>query len=477
MRFFAFASAVAFSAIAPYALLADQALTASTFTVGRGLEASATVKLAQATESGLTITLTSDDPSRLLLSEAPDKAGSATISVTILPRRIRTGQFWLQALADSGTATYTISAPDITAGKGTVKLVPSAIAIIGPYKSTTFKTTTHGQRSRITVVTVALDGSPDEQQVAGGSKIEVTMANSNPNVGTLEPSKVTVDGGASVAEAYFRPVAEGETSITPVQPVGFSAPPEYAKVVASVAKPRLSLTEDIYLGKDLQALCTVVLAEPAPPGGTKVTLTSSDASKMLVSAKEDAVGAGSVSITIAEGTRARDYFLQALSDSGDVTYTAEAPGFLSRTATIGLTKAGFILTYGSVAPDEGQIKNVLRKRDISDERRFSASVSGAKQRPIYLAVWSAYLARANGRAADISIQPPRAGVTPTVVLKSSDPAVGTMESQSLILKPGTFAAAVRFIPLSPGTTMISIDTPEGFTRPNNATSIPATVVP
>jgi hypothetical protein len=327
------------------------------------------------------------------------------------------------------------------------------------------------------VVTTALDnGSPVEQQLAGGSKMEVTVASSNPNVGNPEPSKLTFGSGVSAVETYFKPAGEGETTLAPVQPVGFSAPPTYTKVVASVAKPVMSITEDIFLGKDLQALCTVVLAEVAPPGGTKVTLTSSDGSKLLVSPKDDVIGTASITLTIPEGKRALNYYLQAVDDSGNVTYTAEAPGYRSRTATVGLTKSGFIVTYGSVAPDEGQIKNVLRKRDISDDRRFSASLSGAKDRPIYLVVWSAYLARANGRAADISIQPPRPGVKPTVVLKSSDPTVGTVESP-LTLEPGRFSAWVKFTPLSPGTTMISIETPAGFTKPNNATSIPATVIP
>jgi hypothetical protein len=61
-------------------------------------------------------------------------------------------------------------------------------------------------------------------------------------------------------------------------------------------------------------------------------------------------------------------------------------------------------------------------------------------------------------------------------VKSSNPAVGSVESP-LKMKPGNSRALSIFTPVTPGETLISIDTPKGFSSPKNATSAPATVLP
>jgi hypothetical protein len=88
-------------------------------------------------------------------------------------------------------------------------------------------------------------------------------------------------------------------------------------------------------------------------------------------------------------------------------------------------------------------------------------------------VWSAYLD--GGLAADFTVEELRPGVSATVTLKSSDPAVGTVE-QSVTIKSGANHAMSQFIPKSTGQTVITIDTPSGFATPRNATHVPAFVV-
>jgi hypothetical protein len=457
---------------APYALLAAPGITAPAVTVGRNLQTHATVKLAQAAgPDGVKLTLTSDDPSRLLLSESDDKAGSATISLTVRPGVVQSRAFWLQGLADSGTATYTVSAAGLGSAQGTVTLVPSGIMILGPSQVPKFNTTPRGRASKISVVSAALDSPPAEQPVAGGSQVEVTITNSNPNAGKLQASKLTLGGGSSSALTYFVPAAEGEATLTPVQPPGFTPAAKFASVIAAVNKPGLAIVDSVYLGKDLQIWGAVILGEPAPPGGLKVTLTSSDASKLLLSTRADQLGTASITITVAEGSQNGPYYLQGMGDSGDIQYDAAAPGFRTRTARIGLTKSGIIVAFGAYGPPDEAA--VLMKKEITDDRRFYASVSDDKH-PMAIRVWSAYLDREKGRAADITVQGLRAGVSATVVVRSSDPAVGTVESP-LTIKPGSAVANGHFTPLSVGTTIVSIDTPPGFTQPKNATSMPAIV--
>jgi hypothetical protein len=122
-------------------------------------------------------------------------------------------------------------------------------------------------------------------------------------------------------------------------------------------------------------------------------------------------------------------------------------------------------------PDEAA---VLRKGAAADGRAFSVSLSDAKERPVHVVAWTAYIHPDLGTAADITVQSLRAGASATVALKSSDPAIGTVESP-LTIKSGENHVVSRFIPLSKGTTVISINTPSGFATPKNATSVPANV--
>jgi hypothetical protein len=476
MRFISLSIVLISLAVAQYAVAAVPGIVAPNVTVGRNLQTSVSVRLPQAAaESGVEITVSSDDPSRMLLSAASDRAGSATISLKVQPHFIDSPEFCIQGMADSGTVTYTVSGGSMGAAKGTVTLAPSAILILGPTRVPKFPTTPGSTPARIRIVSAALDSSlkvAGEQPVAGGLQLDVTLANSNPTAGKLEVSKLLLGGGLSTATTYFKPAAEGDTTIAPVQPPGFTAPREFASVTAAVAKPGLAPVSEVFLGKDLQMSATLCLGEAAPPSGLKVTMTSADGSKLLLSAKEDELGSPSLTLTVPSGQLTATYYLQALGDSGIVTYDAAAPGFRSSTARIGLTRSGFIVAYeGYGPPDEAAVR---RQTGYSNSREFYASVSDAKVHPMRVTVYSVYIDRDTGRAADITVQPLRPGVTATVVLTSTNPTIGKVESPVTIPSGASQVKSV-FIPIATGKTVISVDTPTGFATPGNATSVPATV--
>ncbi len=476
MRFIGLTNVLIGLVAVPYALRAATDIVAPNVTVGRNLQTSVSVRLPEAVgESALQITVTSSDPSRLLLSTAADKAGSAAISLSVQPHFVNIPEFCIQGMADSGTVTYTVSAGIMGAAKGTVTLTPSAILILGPSRVPKFPTTPRGTPARITIVSAALDASrkvTDEQQVAGGLELNVTLANSNPTAGKLEVPKLTLGGGLSTAKTSFTPAAVGETVITPVQPSGFTASTEFASVIMAVAKPGLAPVGEVTLGKDLQIPAVLALGEAAPPGGLKVTMTSADGSKLLLSAKEDQLGSPSLTLTVPAGQLIATYYLQGLGNAGTVAYDSAAPGFRSRTAEIELAPSGFIVAYESYGPpDEAAVR---RKGAYSNSREFYASLSDAKVHPMHVTVYSAHLDPDTKRAADITIQELRPGVTATVFLESTDPAVGTVESP-VTIGPGASQAKSLFIPMDKGRTVITVSTPAGFSTPANATAVPATV--
>lgn len=476
MRFLAGVSASLLFFTPASGLWAASALTAPDVTVGRRLEATAAIRLPQvAPETGALLTVTSGDPSRLLLADGAGKPGKPAITVKVLPRFIQSAEFWLHGLADHGTATYTVSAPDFGDAKGTVTFVPSGIVILGPFNLPKFPTTPRGADSKITVVSVALDSSlkvAAEQPIAGGADTEVTLISSNPNAGNVGTGKVMLRGGVSRVVTYFHAAEEGETTLKPVQPPGFTLPAEMASVLATVAKPGLAIVGEVYLGKNLQLPAALCLGEAAPQGGLKVTLTSSNATKLVLSDREDRPGSGSITITVPAGQLTANYYLQGLDDAGEVTYEAAAPGFRSRTARIGLAASGVIIAYERYGPPDEAA--VLRAQTVVESREFFTSVSTAKEHPLHIVAWTAYLDPASGRAADITVQPLRPGVEATVLLTSSEPAVGTVESP-LVIKAGTNRVMSRFVPLRKGKTLISVKTPIGFATPGNATSVPAIV--
>jgi len=472
-------STIAVACFAPTLLEAAAALSAPDITVGRNLQAGASVVLPQpAPAEGLQLTISSEDPSRVTFAAAPDGPGAASITLALRPRTVNSPEFWVHGSADAGAVSYTVAAPGIGSAKGKVTLAPSAILILGPFRLPSFPTTPRGAPSKLTVVSAVLDGSHEvieEAQIAGGSTVEVTIASSAPQAGAPQSSKLVLTGGTSVASTYFQPAAEGSTTLAPVQPAGFTSPAQYASVIAMVERPGVAITDQFTIGKDLQLAGILCLGEAAPEGGLEVTLTSSDPAKLVLSSREDELGAGVLRLKVPAGALTAQYYLQALGDSGSVTYNAVAEGFRRRVAKIDLAPSGFIVAYeGYGPPDEA---NVLRQGGVErEERRFYPSLTQAKEKPILVVVYSAYLHPVLRAAADITVQPLRAGISATIAITSSNPAVGGVESP-LVMKAGMTHAVSRFTPVVAGETIISIDTPKGFSIPKNATSAPATVIP
>src|SRR5664280_1983850 len=202
MRYFLGVAAMVVLAVARPASGAP-GLAAPNLTVGRNLETYGNVRLTEAApEGGVRIVLTSDDPTRLLLSDSLDKAGTASVTLTVRPRAFDSPEFCVQGLADHGAVTYTATAEGVGTATGTVTLAPSAIVIFGPFKAPSFPTTPRSDPFKITIVAVALDPEMkilEEQQIAGGSPLEVSISNSASQAGTVDASKLTLAGGTTSA--------------------------------------------------------------------------------------------------------------------------------------------------------------------------------------------------------------------------------------------------------------------------------------
>lgn len=441
-------------------------LLLTSFTVGANLEVPTTVALSEAAPvEGLVITLTSADPAKVKLATTPDQAGSASITMMARGGFRATPEFYIQGLQGSGSVAYSATATGFKSANGTVKLAPAAIAIGGPAGANPSFLAVAGSRpTKINVFSVALDdaGNAVPQLIAGGLSATVELTTSVPAVGSFTTSKLTIQGGLGTAGTQFLPTTPGQTTLAVSVPAGFAPASKNSTITANVIVPGIGVTENVTIGQNLQVGAAVSLGTRAGQGGVRVTLTSDKPDKLILSNSSTEKGTGSITITIPESGVTSTYFLQALGQSGTVTYTATATGYKTRTGTITLAPSGVVMV-GPLTLPEGQL---LRPAAQGGARQqgFLSSVSAGK--PTRLYIHTVQLDPVSHRAADITIQALRAGLSLTVDLKNSNPNVGTIDSR-VTIEGGTDHAVTQFVPKSEGPVALSVVTPAGFTEASN----------
>jgi hypothetical protein len=465
---------LAISIVAATAGYGAGVLTPPSVTVGQSLQESVSLTLQEApTGEGLPIKLTSSDPSRMLLSTSPERAGAASITVTVRKGWRFSPEFFIQGLGKSGSVVYTASAPGLESGAGTVTLAPSGIIFARSGVGVPALRTTTGMGAEVSLHSALLDSSLNyvaPQLVAGGLSVNVNITSSDKRVGTVATSALTIAGGSAIATTDFQPAAPGATALAVSVPPGFSIPAQFATLTATVTTPGMAVTDGVAIGQNLQIDGTVILGELAPAGGVEVKLTSSDPSQLLLSATPGDVGSGSITIRIPAGAANAPYYLQGIGNAGTVTTTAVAPGYLKRTGTITLARSGVVIGGPPGPPDEAE----LFSKEVADgPHGFLARLS--ERAPVHLLVYTVQLDPETHRSADLTVQPLRPGVSLTATLHNSNPAIGKVHTTSVIINAGSHTATTEFTPSKVGSTVISVATPEGFHKSANATSITVVV--
>lgn len=420
-------------------------LTPGNVTVGRNLMTTTQVAIAgPIPPAGLTMTLTSDNPSLFVLSTSAGVAGSASITVHVPEFATSSPFFYVQGVAASSAATYTASMPGFPTSTGMVTLAPSGFVISGPtgLGQASFSTTSASANSTVTIYSALLNSSMNyvsQMPVAAG--VAVTVESSATTVGTITSSPVNFAAGSSFVTTEFDPVGPGSSSLTVTQPNGFNIPAQYTSVAANVITPGIAITNGIAVGFNLEAAGTVTLGAPAPaPNGLDVSLVSNSAS-LLLSNDGLTTGSGSIIVHIAAGGTNGTYYIQSTAGSGSGTYTASAPSFGTRNATISFTPSGAVIAglFGLNTPF------------------FTASVTGGNA-PIKV-----YMAQLDPTTRQfVGVQALAGGQSVSVTLNSSQPGIGTVASPVIINGgPSTSNGLLtQFSPLAQGNTVVSV-TPLG----------------
>lgn len=438
--------------------------------VGNGLQASTQVDLVGAAPPpgtpcpedgsiciGLTVTVTSSDPSRVKFSRFPGQEGSASIDLPIPVGLNHTDQFFVQGFASSGSVQYTAVAPGFGSATSTVGLSPGGIILIGPGTTANpllrgFSLATNSPNATIGVIAARLDSGGNylgNQSVRGGLTATVTLGNTNPSAGTFvngdpngDPNQVSIPGGTSIATAIFDPIATGATEISVTTANGLDSPnAQYKTMGITVVQPTVTPTA-ASVGKNLQTLGTVTVPQEVT-SPLVVTVTTVDPNLRLSSSATTA-GSSSAFVTIPAGSRAANFYIQSLTDSGSATYTASAPNYLTRSATVTFTPSG-VEVGGPFGP--GQIFP------------FTAPISGGPKLVQVLVVPLDPVTL----APDQSLQQTLAGgMSVTVSLSSNNTTVGTVTPQ-LTINGGSNTADGQFTPKAVGQATISITPPANFT--------------
>lgn len=427
-------------------------------TIGKDLEIAVSLNLgAPAPTGGLSVTLTSGDPSRLLLANTGTVRGNESITVAVGQGAIFSQAFFIQALDASGTVTVTMNAPGFQTSTSTVTLVPSGFIINSPGN---FNTTTLSLSTSIQLLPARLNPTTlafvTNQTVRGGLTVNVPVtATDQPGssgVGTISTSPVVFNGGASSATTSFVPATGGTSLIEAVAPAGFSTPTTSRTITATVSAPGITLAAQT-IGKDLEVPVGMTLGAPAPAGGLQVTLTSGDPAKLLVAASGTVAGNGSITITVAQNvTFTQAVFFQALDSTGTVTVTLSAPGFQTSTSTMTLVPSGFIINAGNFTTTTFSGVTNLQ-------------VLPARLNPSGLAF--------------VTNQTVRGGLTVNVPVTATDqsggPGVGTITTSPLVFNGGDTTKNAVFDPVVAGTSLVAVVPPAGFSTPSSSRTLIATV--
>ncbi|PYQ50088.1 MAG: hypothetical protein DMF78_16650 [Acidobacteria bacterium] len=266
--------------------------------VGKDLQMGLTGYLGgPAPANNVPVTVTSADPTRVVLSTSPTAVGTGSITLQVNAGGTGIPYFYVQALDGTGSVQITTSAAGYTTDTSTVSLFPSGFIINSPSSISTnsraSNTSIQLVASRLTP-TLAWNGS---QPLRAGMAASVPVTGSNASVGTITVSPVVFNANDSAVTTEFDPQGAGTATISIGTPAGFSTPTGYQQITATVTAPAIHVAGTT-IGKDLQASLSGYLDAPAPAGNLQVTVTSADAARLLLSTSATTVGSGSITLQV-----------------------------------------------------------------------------------------------------------------------------------------------------------------------------------
>jgi hypothetical protein len=390
-------------------------------------------------KSPFTVTITSSDPSRILLSPDTRTPGQPSITVTSPFNSV-----YVQSLVNAGFVDVTATSDGYQSGRATIRSVPSGFAWASPAV-----TLGQGNAANVTLAAYALDPgnlTPMARQAARpGLSGSLALQNSNASVVSLSTDNIPLGSFDSTAIS-LTPVTRGDAQIAITQPPGFIQPVGHASLNVKVLSPSIELSAPP-LGRNMQvALAFGLKTPPGQSTNPPVTITSGDPSKLLISASDSVIGSASATILSRPADGYPTVYLQALDGPADVKIVASSPGFADSSIIVPILASSVVLSSYYPFPTQGIEMNTQQ-----DPQTINIATIALQDSALYNA----------GAASGVL----RAGLDPIPVsIRSSNPSVAAAVNNP-ILNSLTGQAAFQLKALAPGGTYLSVVEPPGFVAP------------
>jgi uncharacterized repeat protein (TIGR01451 family) len=349
----------------------------STVTVGAGLTTPASAFLDASQHGGITVTVTSSDPSRVRLSPDLTTPGTTSINVNV-PNGSASVFYYVQGLENlTGSATISLTATGFASAQHSVQVVTAGIE----FHNLDTPTTSMSADDVDWYVQVGLP-CPGNAQLcqaqsvrAGGPAFIASLTNSVDTVARLRSDEPVAVGQAvskpiqagfyytqallagTVYGLTFDPIANGVTTVTVAGPPGVVTMSNTGVRTVTVTTPTIQLSvPNPMIGSGLQVGASAFLSA-TQHGGVIVTATSSQPALVRVSTDAQVAGSGSVQVTLANNDGFVPLVLQALENvTGTATVTLTAPGFTTASMTVsvrpsGIEVHGLPASIDAAAPD------------------------------------------------------------------------------------------------------------------------------
>lgn len=188
-----------------------------------------------APKEGVEVTIESQDPTRLLLSNGPAEMGKAKITVKVAGGQVG-GSYYLHGLGRKGKVRYTATAKGFTTREAVIGMAPSGVTISpnsygppdeaelfrkGPEEDRGFVAHLSHKENKMPLVVWMHHLDPETmraadvtvQSVRPGVEFKIPVALQDPTLGKLSAPFVTIKSGQDAARLEFFPLKEGATRI------------------------------------------------------------------------------------------------------------------------------------------------------------------------------------------------------------------------------------------------------------------------
>ena len=192
-------------------------------TVGGGLQVSGRVTLPTGAHGGVTVTVTSSDPSKVRLINTNGTSGSTSITIPV-GNGSTNAFFYVQGVRGAtGTATLTATATGFASDDATIRVVQPAIELLGLFEGQriSIQSGDWPVRARVGIPAASGPGLEPQDLAIGTTPLSVSLTNSNTTAGRLVGSGATAGSATLTIDDFFNqsssvdfePLANGTTNL------------------------------------------------------------------------------------------------------------------------------------------------------------------------------------------------------------------------------------------------------------------------